>query len=286
MGQVASGWGQPFSVEGLVNTGGTQDSLAVSPDAQYLFLQYYPVSLSCFLQSPLSASHPYCQIPVGPVAAPQRPNMPGASRVNYSNNSVHHGCPSLGYVAPDAYPVPPLAQYGFRRQADGSYAEPFVFMFTGGDGCFAPWGPSVRANGDGTYRMFVAFNDPRNSGTASDFAHVYDFNFSPDQTQTLGNVSLNGSGAIQINNFVLNQATITGADVHRGKAFRRAECRQVAHGARLGRSRRTPWSSRALDVGEETNREHHAYQSRSQAFPAGEGFYAPKRMGTLGPACI
>jgi hypothetical protein len=47
MGQVASGWGQPFSVEGLVNTGGTQDSLAVSPDGQYLFLQYYPITLSC-----------------------------------------------------------------------------------------------------------------------------------------------------------------------------------------------------------------------------------------------
>lgn len=49
MGQVATGWGQPFSVEGLVNTGGTQDSLAVSPDGQYLFLQYYPVTISCIL---------------------------------------------------------------------------------------------------------------------------------------------------------------------------------------------------------------------------------------------
>lgn len=213
MEQVASGWGQPFSVEGVINTGGTQDSLAVSPDGEYLFLQYYPITLSCLLQSPLDVNHPYCQTPLGPVVAPQRPNMPGASRVNYANYSVHHGCPSLGFD-PSPFPVPPIAQYGFRRQADGSYAEPFVFTFTGNDGCFAPWGPSVHANGDGTYRMFVSFNDPRNAGTAGDFAHIYDFNFSPGQTQTLGNVSY--SGSVQIADFVLQQAAIAGTDVHRG----------------------------------------------------------------------
>ncbi len=217
MGQVGSGWGQPFSVEGLVNTGGTQDSLAVSPDGQYLFLQYYPVTLTCFLDfilnpGSLGPNSIYCQTPLGPVAAPERPNMPGANRV-LSATSIHHGCPSLNFD-PSPFPVPPIAQYGFRRQSDGSYAEPFVFLFTGNDGCFAPWGPSVHANGDGTYRMFVAFNDPRNAGTASDFAHVYDFNFSPGVTQTLGNVSY--SGVVQISNFVLNPATISGTDVHRG----------------------------------------------------------------------
>jgi hypothetical protein len=215
MEQVASGWGQPFSVDGLVNTGGTQDSLAISPDGQYLFLQYYPITLTCLITTPYDVNSIYCRKPRGPVAAPQRPNMPGASRVDYGTDSVHHGCPSLNFD-PSPFPVPPIALYGFRRQADGSYAEPFVFMFTGNDGCFAPWGPSLRANGNGTYRAFVSFNDPRNAGTTSDFAHVYDFNFSPGSTQVLGNVSLNGAGAVQINNFILNQATFAGADVHRG----------------------------------------------------------------------
>jgi hypothetical protein len=209
MEQVASGWGQPFSVDGLVNTAATQDSMAVSPDGQYLFLQYYPVSLSCILSGDPNST--YCQKPLGPVTAPERPNMPGASRVGV--NSVHHGCPSIGFD-PSPVPVPPIALYGFRRQADGSYAQPFVFLFNGNDGCFAPWGPTVRANGDGTYRMFVAFNDPRNAGGASDFAHVYDFNFSPGTTQVLGDVSY--SGSLQINNFVLDQITIAGTDVHRG----------------------------------------------------------------------
>ncbi|MFZ2160881.1 MAG: hypothetical protein WAW02_01565 [Sideroxyarcus sp.] len=210
MEQVASGWGQPFSVDGLVNTGGTQDSLAVSPDGQYLFLQYYPVTLNCILGG--DPAHPFCQTQLGPVTAPERPNMPGASRVT-SASSIHHGCPSLNFD-PSPVPIPPIALYGFHRQADGSYAEPFVFMFTNNDGCFAPWGPSIKANGDGTYRMFTAFNDPRDSGTASDFAHIYDFNLTPGATQTLGETSY--SGGVQIGNFVLSKATIAGTDGHRG----------------------------------------------------------------------
>lgn len=209
MEQVASGWGQPFSIDGLVNTGGTQDSLAVSPDGQYLFLQYYPVTLSCILGGDPNSA--LCQTPLGPVIAPQRPNMPGASRVG--SNSVHHGCPSLNFDSAP-FPVPPIALYGFHLQADGSYAEPFVFMFTNSDGCIAPWGPSLKSNGDGTYRMFMAFNDPRNSGTASDFAHIYDYNFTPGSTQTLGDASY--SSGVQISHFVLNKATVAGADSHRG----------------------------------------------------------------------
>jgi hypothetical protein len=209
MEQVAGGWGQPVSVDGLVNTGGTQDSLAVSPDGQYLFLQYYPVTLSCILSGDPDSA--YCQTPLGPVTAPERPNMPGASRVGA--NSVHHGCPSLNFD-PSPVPVPPIALYGFRRQADASYAEPFVFLFNGNDGCFGPWGPSLRVNGDGTYHMVLAFNDPRNSGTPADFAHVYEFDFTPGTTQVLGDVSV--AGTLQIDNFVPAQITIAGADTHRG----------------------------------------------------------------------
>jgi hypothetical protein len=210
MEQVASGWGQPFSVDGLVNTGGTQDSLAVSPDGQYLFLQYYPVTLNCILPGGVTSSQ-YCQTPLGPVSAPQRPNMPGASRVG--TNSVHHGCPSLNFD-PSPFPIPPIAIYGFHLQADGSYAEPFVFMFANNDGCFAPWGPSVKANGDGTYHMFFAFNDPREYNTPNAFSHIYDYNFTPGTTQKLGDTSY--SSAVQLSNFVLNKATVAGTDTHRG----------------------------------------------------------------------
>lgn len=206
MGQVAPGWGQAISVEGLVNTAATQDSLAVSPDGQYLFLQYYPVTIRCILDGDPDGS--FCQTALGPVVAPLRPNMPGASRV-LSASAIQHGCPSLNFN-PSPFPLPPIAQYGFRRQADGSYAEPFVFRFTGDDGCFTLFGPSVHANGDGTFRMFLSFQDPRDSST-----DVYDFNFSPGSTQTLGNASFSG-GAVRIDNLVLSRASVGGADVHRG----------------------------------------------------------------------
>ena len=136
--------------------------VTVTPGAQKT--GEYSVTLNCILSG--NPSSAFCQSPLGPVVAPQRPHMPGASRVGI--NTVHHGCPSLNFDS-SPVPVPPIAMYGFRRQVAGSYAEPFVFAFNGGDGCVAPWGPTVRANGDGSYRMFTAFNDPRNAGTAITF---------------------------------------------------------------------------------------------------------------------
>ncbi|HYM46839.1 MAG TPA: hypothetical protein VES91_00070, partial [Burkholderiaceae bacterium] len=125
---VASGWGQPMAVEGLVNTLATQDSVVISNDGQYLFLQYYPLTLHCILGG--DPNNSFCQTPLGPVIAPQRPNMPGASRVGV--NSIQHGCPSINFD-PSPFPVPPIALYGFRRQADASFAEPFVLRFAGAD---------------------------------------------------------------------------------------------------------------------------------------------------------
>lgn len=215
MGEVADGWGQPVAVEGLVNTDGTQDSLAISSDGEHLFLHYYPITISCLLVTPFDLSSSYCSQPLGPTSAPERPNMPGADRVDYDLGQVHHGCPSILFD-PSPVPVPPIAMYGFRRQADGSFAEPYAFLLPGSDGCFSPWGPSVYSNEDGTYRIFLSFNDPRNSDTGTDFARIYEFEFSPGNTQILGTMSLDSSNSVQIEDFVLSPATIAGADVHRG----------------------------------------------------------------------
>jgi hypothetical protein len=209
MGDVNSGWGQPMAVEGLVNTDGTQDSLVVSPDGDYLFLQYYPVALNCFLSGDPESD--YCQVPRGPVAAPYRPNFPGADRVGL--NSVHHGCPSLNFD-PSPVPVPPIGFYGFHRQADGSYRQPVLFDFPGNDGCFTFWGPSIQVNGDGSYTMTNAFNDPRNANTSSDFAHLYTFDFTPGIAQNIAEVSY--SGGIIFTDFIMQPLTIGGLDTHRG----------------------------------------------------------------------
>jgi hypothetical protein len=150
---VGAQWDQPEPVAGLVNTPGTEDSATVSPDGQWLIVgTYSPVDLlSCdgtFDGYPLlDGNNPACSTALGPIAAPDRPGMPGAERV-LSPTEIDFAIPSMCAAEPDGGPVivpgpdgglypfalPPTAVYGFHRQADGSYAEPFLIDFAGADG--------------------------------------------------------------------------------------------------------------------------------------------------------
>lgn len=154
---VADGWGQPAAVDGLVNTDGWEDSAAISPDGEWLFLLYVPIAINCLLgqQRP-----EYCDVARGPSGAPARPDMPGADRIG-TDGRLRHACRSLG-LDPAPFPIPPQTLYGFRRQDDGSFADPFPLYLDNADGCFSPFGPSVRINGDGTARVTLAFVDERN----------------------------------------------------------------------------------------------------------------------------
>ncbi|WP_455375589.1 hypothetical protein, partial [Kaarinaea lacus] len=40
---VHADWGQPESVPGLVNTAGYEDGVTITPDGEYLFVQYGPI---------------------------------------------------------------------------------------------------------------------------------------------------------------------------------------------------------------------------------------------------
>jgi hypothetical protein len=127
-------WGQPFMAEGLVNTCGWEDGAAQSPDGEWLFTQSLPVAFQCI------ATGGDCSIR-GEVEAPMRPNFPGADRVH--DGEFDNACPSLGYNwVPPGVHVPPNSFYGFRRQADGSYGEPFPLFIDGTDGCFGAFGYS------------------------------------------------------------------------------------------------------------------------------------------------
>ncbi|MCB9742882.1 MAG: hypothetical protein H6741_05220 [Alphaproteobacteria bacterium] len=153
--RVAERWGQPMVVEGLVNTCGWEDGAALSPDGQHLLVQYLPVPIDCLLRP----GRRYCRAAIGPVSGPARPDMPGAERVDEEGH-IHHGCPTTG-LDPMPFPVPPNALYGFTRQEDGSYAEPFVLGLEGLDGCVAPWGPSfLPGDSPETGRLVVALDDP------------------------------------------------------------------------------------------------------------------------------
>ncbi|MED5373320.1 MAG: hypothetical protein VX899_20035 [Myxococcota bacterium] len=153
---VAESWDQPLAVEGLVNTCGWEDGAALTPDGAFLFVHYLPVSIDCLVRP----GRRFCRTAVGPVSAPERPDMPGAERVDESGR-IHHGCPTTG-LDPMPVPVPPNSLYVFARQDDGSYAEPAVLQFEGLDGCVAPWGPTFLPDegSSATGTLVVSVDDP------------------------------------------------------------------------------------------------------------------------------
>lgn len=162
--EVGDRWGQPELVPGLVNTPAYEDGPEVSPDGEWLIVSNYsPIDIiSCtFSVGPSGLPDPAaaaCNEVLGPVTAPERPDMPGADRV--LEDDVIHAIPELGLVGDDGgdflVPLPPVAAYGFRRQADGSFAEPFVIAYDMYGLSNAPFGFSFV---EGTAQVIFAWDD-------------------------------------------------------------------------------------------------------------------------------
>lgn len=137
---VASHWGQPELVPGLVNTPGYEDSAEVSPDGAWLLVSdTSPLDIICCAlgcgsdgAAALDPAGAACNVSLGPLGPPARPRFPGAERF-VSPTVVHDELPPLCVDLPPgqdfAIAFPPVAAYGFRRQPDGSFAEPFLIAF-------------------------------------------------------------------------------------------------------------------------------------------------------------
>lgn len=191
--EVHTDWGVPEPVPGLVNTGGWEDSVEISPDGQWLIVgTYSPVHLTECISSGQQAQPPApyglpdapaCNEARGPYAAPERPDMPGADRI-LAADDILQACPRLGVQgsAPGEDAVlalPPVASYGFARQPDGSFAEPFPIYFEM-DGCtVAPFGFSfVDLSAQGVASLIFAFDDYRDNSspenTENDLHYIAD----------------------------------------------------------------------------------------------------------------
>jgi hypothetical protein len=151
---IDDAWSQPEAVPGLVNTPGYEDGIEVSGDGQWLFVgSYSPVDAFCCTNDgcgTVAYNSAACQTVLGPYAAPSRPGMFGAGRI-VSPTEVRNHCPSLCIVGDGGGdvtegPLPPVAAFGFRRQTDGSFTEPFVIGFET-DGCSPPFGLSLVSPG-------------------------------------------------------------------------------------------------------------------------------------------
>ncbi len=196
-------WDQPEPVAGLVNTSGTEDSSTVSPDGEWLIVaSYSPMDvfccgLGCGGYPTLDADNPACLDVLGPFAAPARPGMPGADRISgvslsdWSDPQMCAGLPDGGPIPiptdGGTYPfaLPPVAAYGFHRQADDSYAEPFLIDFdsdgfVGAPFCFTFLGTGADS---GTVPVVFGYNIDASDGGKP---HAWVGTLTLGQTNTLG----------------------------------------------------------------------------------------------------
>lgn len=181
-------WGQPERVPGLVNSAGYEDSSEVSPDGTWLIVSSYsPVDLICCAvaisgicttaTAPGDPASVACNTSLGPYAAPARPDLPGAERI-ISATTIHDSLPRLGLGQPAGtdlpFAVPPVAAFGFRRQPDGSYGEPFSIAFEADGMTGAPFGLTFAAPlADTAATLIYAWDDHRTDGTANTFNDLY-----------------------------------------------------------------------------------------------------------------
>lgn len=216
---VDENWAQAMAVEGLVNTEGYEDGLTVSPDGQYLFVQTGPQYFSAifiYLEaringgcgatngnnrlSPSKCSHLWIDTLIGPYTAPTRP---GFFDGRFSGTTFLHNSNAWG-VDIDQAPTFAFATmfYGFKKQPDGSFSEPFYIAFDDlNDAIANPFGMSFRNNADGSMTMIFAHNDGDASGFVDDDNDIltaavdsgfdiYNIDIIPGQNNSLGQYNI------------------------------------------------------------------------------------------------
>lgn len=175
LADVNGGWEQPMSVPGYVNTEGYEDGVTVSPDGEYLFVQTGPMYFSGILQAGFDCSGDRTVEPCassiwgnntrGSYSSPDRPGF-FTGRINTSNNTLRHNS-SLWQVPDGGAPIfaPITLFYGFKRQSDGSFKEPFYLAFDDlNDAIINPFGMSFKMNGAGSATMIFALQDTTTNG--------------------------------------------------------------------------------------------------------------------------
>ena len=203
---VSDEWEQPLSVEGYVNTQGYEDGVTITPDGEYLFVQTGPYrfsSLFVYAQprenggcggsrlEPSRCNHPWINETIGTYSAPKRPHF-FTSR--FDGNRQLHNALSWGLNEEEA-PVFAMTTmfYGFKRQHDGSFKEPFYMAFDDlNDGIIGPFGLSfLKQEAPKKYTTIFAFKDAYTTNGSFD-VYWYDATFEEDNT--FGVYQLNGVG--------------------------------------------------------------------------------------------
>lgn len=208
-----TGSGQPMAIPGdYVNTEGYEDGVTISPDGEYLFVQYGPfyfAGIANFLTICSSGSYSIgydlntCDGRTnsffvfdikGPYSAPYRPGFPSGA---FSAGKLRH-IPGL-VVSGLANGIVgfPTVIYGFKKQSDGTFAEPFKVAFDDERAIQGPFGISTVPNGDGTAKFAIAYNNNLNN-LGDDFPDIYNGTLTFGQDFNLGGVSYTGDAYASI----------------------------------------------------------------------------------------
>jgi len=233
--EVHVDWDQPMSVPGYVNTEGYEDGVTITPDGEYLFVQTGPQYFSglfVMLASranggcggalsrliPDRCNHPWIDNTIGPYTAPERPDFFDG---RYSGTTILHNANSWGVGIEDApnYPISTMF-YGFKRQLDGTFKEPFYVAFNDvNDALIGPFGLSFMMNGDGTATTLFTFNDPTdpdmvdfdNDGMddGESFFDVYQTTITLGQNNNLGDFVFSGvTGTLPVRGSSFNSTLV------------------------------------------------------------------------------
>ncbi len=204
--EIEPGAGQPQLVPGLVNTDGYEDGITITPDGEYLFIQYGPIYFSgVFLHQSICAEAGWsmynletCQgkdnsiwvfDTIGPYDSPYRPGFPVGS---ISSGKLTH----LDIVLPgvvNKIVLFPTVFYGFKRQSDGTFAQPFKIAFNDVKGANSPFGLSFQMTSPITAKFVVAWNNYFN-GLGDDKPDIYHGTITMGQDNNLGDVTYIGEG--------------------------------------------------------------------------------------------
>jgi len=208
-----TGTGQPIAIPGdYVNSAGYEDGVTITPDGQYLFVQYGPfyfAGISNFLTICSSVSYSagydlntcdgrtnssFVFDSIGPFAAPSRPDFPSGA---LSNNKLRHvpGLVSAGLI--NGLVGFPTFFYGFKLQANGEFDEPFRVGFSDDRGLNGPFGLSFKMNTDGTAQFVVAWNNYMNQ-LGDDKPDIYAGTMTMGQNNSFGTVVYSGDSFASI----------------------------------------------------------------------------------------
>jgi len=187
---VDDSWNQPEPVAGMVNTAGWEDGANVTPNGQWLIVQYLPIPIDCFVGGDINA--PLCKKALGPVGPPERPRLPGASRVA-ADGTITYGCPKLGAPALD-FPVAPNSLYAFLRTGENGFhfSSPHPVYYDHADGCVSAFGMAlIPGKTPGTWDTVFALDSPLDYANDS-FADLFAGQLTLGDDVVLGNFEWNG----------------------------------------------------------------------------------------------